>query len=168
MEFIVAVSQNGLIGDTDSNTMLWNIPEDLSRFYRMTLGKVVIMGHNTYKSLPNGKLKNRINIVLTRSPTHSCDEENLFFVDISRLWNILIRFVDKKVVVIGGESIYKLLYPFCHTIHYTLVDLEPVGNVHFPYSRELLKSSSESVCEEDWAISISGIKYKYITYNIKQ
>lgn len=176
MEFIVAVSQNGVIGDSERNTMLWNIPEDLSRFAKITRGQVVIMGHNTFQSLPNGKLKNRINIVLTRSPPpppQSCEEkedkDDLFFVDISRLWNLLIRFVDKKVFVIGGGSIYKLLYPFCSTVYYTLVDLEPVGDVMFPYSREWLRNNSESVDEGDWMISgSSGIQYKYITYNIKQ
>jgi dihydrofolate reductase len=174
---IVAVSQNGLIGDTEHNSLLWNIPEDLSRFSKMTSGHIVIMGHKTFWSLPNGKLKNRINIVLTRTPPvlqipipeeNKNIEDDLFFVDISRLWTLLNRFVYKKVFVIGGGSIYKLLYPFCSRVHYTLVDLEPSGDVMFPFSREWLKRKSNNGVEEgEWNISISGARYKYITYNIK-
>ncbi len=168
MEMIVAVSQNGLIGDTEHNTLLWNIPEDLARFSKMTRGHVVVMGHKTFWSLPNGKLKNRINVVLTRTPPIcQIPEDNmddLFFVDISRLWTLLNRFIDKKVFVIGGSSIYKLLYPFCSVVHYTLVDLEPSGDVMFPFARELLNQTSNEVEEGEWLLSTSGIKYKYITY----
>jgi dihydrofolate reductase len=171
MEMIVAVSQNGLIGDTEQNTLLWNIPEDLSRFSKMTRGHVVIMGHKTFWSLPNGKLKNRINVVLTRTPPvlqiPEYTNDDLFFVDISRLWTLLNRFTNKKVFVIGGASIYNLLYPFCYSVHYTLVDLEPYGDVMFPFSREWLKQKSNEVEEGEWNISISGTRYKYITFNIK-
>jgi dihydrofolate reductase len=181
MEMVVAVAKNGVIGDTATNKMLWHIPEDLSRFYRMTKGNVVIMGHNTFRSLPNGPLKNRINIVLTRDPPvclipEEAEEEPLkealFFVNMAKLWDVLIRFIDKNVYVIGGSTIYKLLYPFCRVVHYTLVDLEPVGDVIFPFSREFLYNSSrEDVAEEDWQTSSKAsipINYKYITYNINK
>lgn len=168
MEIIVAVSQNGVIGDTDSNQLLWNIPEDLSTFYKLTKNNVVVMGHNTYKSLPNGKLKNRINIVLSRNSANikAQEEEDLFFIDFSHIWELLNHYVDKKIFIIGGSSIYRLFFPFCSVIYYTLVDLESVGNVTFPFSREYIKNKSE-VSEGEWKISISGIQYKYITYRIK-
>lgn len=175
MEMIVAVAKNDVIGDTETNQMLWHIPEDLSRFYRMTKGHVVIMGHNTYQSLPNGPLKHRINIVLTRDPPvcQIPEESNnhLFFVNLSKIWEVLVRFVDKKIFVIGGSSIYNLLFPFCKVVHYTLVDLEPVGDVVFPFSREFLRNASSGNVEESdtWTTSTKAsslINYKYITYNI--
>lgn len=171
---IVAVAQNGAIGDTTTNQLLWNIPEDLARFSKMTRGQVVIMGNRTFQSLPNGPLKNRINIVLTKTPpvcqipAEEIKNNTLFFVDMSRMWTLLPNFLDKRLYVIGGSNIYKLFYPFCSTVHYTLVDLEPEGDVTFPFSRQLLTHKSESVIEpEDWSLSSSGIRYKYITYNIK-
>jgi dihydrofolate reductase len=171
MEIIVAVAKNRVIGDTINNTLLWDLPEDLSRFAKMTRGHVVIMGHNTFRSLPNGPLKNRVNIVLTRSP-HICEAiQNLFFVDISKLWGLIQQFIDKRIFVIGGSTIYRLLYPFCSKVHYTCVDLEPLGDVMFPFSQELLKHNSESVdgdaMHDEWMMSRSGVRYKYITYNIK-
>ena len=99
---------------------------------------------------------------------HSNNEEDLFFVDYSTLWDVLTQFVDKKVFVIGGSSIYYLLFPFCKVVHYTLVDLEPEGDVEFPFSMGYLWNKSNGNYEEHdlWTTSISSINYKYITFNI--
>jgi dihydrofolate reductase len=168
MELIVAVSQNGIIGNSDNNSMLWNIPEDLSMFYNLTKNNVVIMGNNTYKSLPNGKLKNRINVVLTKNIEFYKKEiePDLFFIEFSQIWELLERFTEKKIFVIGGSSIYRLFFPFCSVIHYTLVNLECIGNVSFPFSIEYIKNKS-NFSESEWKISKAGIQYKYITFYIK-
>ena len=62
MKAIVCVDKKWGIGK--NNNLLFNLPEDMKRFREETSGKVVIMGLNTFKSLPNGPLKNRVNIVL--------------------------------------------------------------------------------------------------------
>ena len=67
MNLIVCVSRNWGIGK--NNELLFHIPDDLKQFKALTTGKVVVMGHNTLKSLPGGKpLPNRTNIVLSRNP----------------------------------------------------------------------------------------------------
>lgn len=46
----------------------WKLRGDLSKFSKLTTGKgnnVVIMGKNTYISLPNNYLKNRLNLVVS-------------------------------------------------------------------------------------------------------
>jgi len=60
---IVAVGKNNEIGK--NNQLLWHIPEDLKNFKKITTGKTVIMGRNTYKSIGRA-LPNRTNIVLSR------------------------------------------------------------------------------------------------------
>ena len=60
---IVAIAQNSAIGK--NNQLLWHISDDLKRFKEITLDKTVIMGKNTYLSLPYRPLKNRTNIVIT-------------------------------------------------------------------------------------------------------
>ena len=61
---IVARAHNGVIGR--DNAMPWHLPEDLRYFKRVTMGKPVIMGRNTWESL--GKpLPGRDNIVVTRN-----------------------------------------------------------------------------------------------------
>ena len=59
---IVAIDKN--LGIGFKNKLLKSIPEDLKRFKRLTTGSVVIMGYNTYLSLPKKPLLNRINIIM--------------------------------------------------------------------------------------------------------
>ena len=61
---IVAVGKNNEIGK--NNQLLWHIPEDLKNFKKITAGKTVIMGRNTYESIGRA-LPNRKNIVLSRN-----------------------------------------------------------------------------------------------------
>ena len=60
---IVAVAENGVIGD--KNSLLWHISEDLRNFKRVTSGHPVIMGRKTYESIGR-PLPKRINIVVSR------------------------------------------------------------------------------------------------------
>ena len=46
---LVATSPEGVIGK--DNTIPWYYSEDLKRFKRLTIGKTVIMGRNTWESL---------------------------------------------------------------------------------------------------------------------
>jgi dihydrofolate reductase len=170
MEMIVAVAKNRIIGNTLTNTMLWNIPEDLNMFSKLTRDHVVVMGRNTFQSLPNGKLKRRINVVLSNTLSKSQEEEDdLFFVNEQQLWNVLSNITSgnsKKIFVIGGESIYRLLYSWCTKVHYTLVDLEPTGNVLFPFLRETLQEDFTEIETGEWNYSqTSGIPFRYISYS---
>lgn len=64
MKLIVACDPNGGIGY--QNQLPWtNIQGDLPRFKSLTTGKVIIMGRNTWESLPKKPLPNRINVVVT-------------------------------------------------------------------------------------------------------
>ena len=57
---IIHIVARGLSGEIGANNkLLWNIPEDLQFFKESTLGHVVLMGRNTYESLPK-KLSRRI------------------------------------------------------------------------------------------------------------
>ena len=64
ISIIVAVAQNGVIGD--KNSLLWHISEDMRFFKRTTSGHPVIMGRKTYESLGR-PLPNRTNVVISRT-----------------------------------------------------------------------------------------------------
>ena len=84
ISLICAVAKDRAIGK--NNRLLWNIPEDLKRFKKLTLGHPVIMGKKTFDSI--GKpLPGRTNIVLNRDKkikiagviiAHSIDEAIAF------------------------------------------------------------------------------------------
>ena len=63
ISIIVAIASNRAIGK--DNRLLWHLSDDLKRFKKLTTGHTLIMGRNTYLSLPNGALPNRRHIVIS-------------------------------------------------------------------------------------------------------
>ena len=113
---IVAVGENNEIGK--NNQLLWHIPEDLKNFKKITMGKTVIMGKNTYKSI--GKpLSNRKNIVLSRNPLEieekikedrkKYENENTKLELCDNLQKIIDKYKnsEEEIFIIGGGEIYK-------------------------------------------------------------
>ena len=62
---VLACCKNGGIGI--NNKLPWNIKDELQMFKIITNNATIIMGYNTWSSLPKKPLLNRINVVLTRS-----------------------------------------------------------------------------------------------------
>jgi dihydrofolate reductase len=108
---IVACDENNLIGDGDK--LPWNIPEDLKWFKETTIDHVIIMGKNTWNSLPRKPLPKRINCIISRNQTY--DRVSLFDLDVEWYTDIKIALKanisyfngTKKCFIIGGEQIYK-------------------------------------------------------------
>ena len=71
---IVAVDNNWGIGF--NNKLLERIPEDLKHFKSLTTDNIIIMGRNTWDSLPTKPLSNRITIVVTSTPEKTINTEN--------------------------------------------------------------------------------------------
>ena len=70
LSIIVAMDKNRLIGR--GNDLPWHYPEDLAYFKKVTMGKSVLMGYNTYLSIFNRlhkALPGRTNYVLTSKQT---------------------------------------------------------------------------------------------------
>ena len=166
MELIVAFAKNGIIGN--NNQIPWYISEDLIRFRDITRDNVIVMGRKTFESFQNGPLKDRIHIVLTRKPEIStyC---NVFFVNTENLQETIEHYVkagSKKIFVIGGKEIYDLLIELCETVHITLVDMDPLGDVVFSYDLHYFLENYTLVYESEQFVSKKhSIKYTYYTFN---
>jgi len=163
MELVVAFAKNGIIGN--DNKIPWNIPEDLIRFKHMTYGHVIVMGRTTFESLPNGPLKNRTHIVLTRNPKPS-NIPDVVFVNTDNLRKTLEKYQKtKKIFLIGGREIYDLLFDYCEIFHITLVNAEPEGNVVFSYGLDYFFKTYTTLYSTDWFDSKNnGMQYKYYTF----
>ena len=101
ISIIVAVAENGVIGD--KNSLLWHISEDLRNFKRITSGHPVIMGRKTFESLGR-PLPNRQNVVISRTTTQI---EGYTVVD-SLEAAIALFPQEEEVFIIGGAQIYAL------------------------------------------------------------
>ena len=66
LAMIWAQSADGVIG-VDGG-LPWHLPEDMAHFRDLTAGSVVVMGHTTWRSLPERfrPLRGRENLVLSR------------------------------------------------------------------------------------------------------
>ena len=115
---IVARDRNGAIGK--GNTIPWRAPEDLAFFQRETKGGAVIMGRNTWDSLPFKPLKDRLNIVVSRS-----DIEGVVTVrSLDDAIDYAIAQGYLRIYGIGGRGIYDAILPKCDRLLITEVSIE--------------------------------------------
>jgi dihydrofolate reductase len=166
MNMIVAVNHNGIIGK--DNDLLWYIPEDLKHFRKLTLHNIVVMGRKTYESLPNGPLKNRINIVITSHPEKYKDtRSNLYFstcADVGKLIQYIQSGTNKEVFIIGGSQIYAQFYKECNTIFVTLVHTDETNGISIqPIICEIEKTYKKDKVPETPGSS-GGYTYEFIIY----
>lgn len=93
------------------------IKEDLARFKALTIGGTVIMGRKTLEAMPGGRpLPDRRNIVLTHDTEFKADG-----AEVVHSIEELLAVAPKDSFVIGGESIYRQLLPFCDSAYITVV-----------------------------------------------
>jgi dihydrofolate reductase len=165
MESIYAVdSNNGLSKD---GIIPWNSKKDLQFFIRMTKNNVVIMGRNTYFSLPNRPLKNRLNIILTSKPVED-ETENVMFTNNDKIYNSILNNRDKylkqfpclrsdfKIFIIGGKQIYEQFIPLCERVWVTKIKKDFSCDLFFHY--DYTNQFKEEIVDEDDELKI--IKYE--------
>jgi dihydrofolate reductase len=125
VSLIAAIAANRVIGNRGA--LPWRLPDDLSRFRRLTKGHAVVMGHATFDSM--GKpLSGRRNIVLTRAAglrIPGCDIAH-------SLREALATAGDQETFIIGGAAIYALFMPLADRMYLTLIDAVVPGETLFP------------------------------------
>lgn len=126
VSIIVAIAQNGTIGD--KNSLLWHIKEDMRFFRTTTSGHPVIMGRKTFESLGSKPLPKRTNIVITRADrefegaftAHSLEEA------------IRMAGADEEIFIMGGAQIYREALSVADRMYITHVERDYEGDTSFP------------------------------------
>lgn len=122
---IVARAENGVIGR--DGKLPWNLPEDLHRFKRLTMGTPMVMGRKTFESLPR-LLPGRRHIVLTRDPEWHAEG-----AEVARdAPDALALAGEPRVSVIGGSEIFAMFLPLADRIELTEVHAKPEGDTFLP------------------------------------
>ena len=116
---IAAVAKNGAIGN--DNKLIYWLPNDLKRFKELTTGHTIIMGSNTFRSLPKGALPNRRNVVLTCKGGDFPGAEQFTSLDEA----LQSCAGEETVYIIGGEMLYRYALPYADTLELTEVDDTP-------------------------------------------
>lgn len=145
LTLIAAVGKNGELGR--DNTLIWKLKEDMKFFKENTMGKPILMGMNTLKSLPR-LLPGREHLVLTRQDIEI--EGVTIFHDIKDVL-AYVSTLPKEVMVIGGASIYKEFLEYADTMLLTEIDAEEKADVYFPtfdrdeWDREVISEITDEV-----------------------
>ena len=130
MNIIVAADKNWAIGK--NNKLLVSIPQDMKFFRETTTGKVVVMGRKTLVSFPGGQpLKKRVNIVLTSDKNYHVNGADIVH-SIDALLEELKKYPAEDIYVIGGESIYRQLLPYCDKAYVTKIEHAYDADTFFP------------------------------------
>ena len=155
ISIIAAVAKNRAIGF--ENKLIYWLPNDLKRFKQLTTGHTIIMGRNTYLSLPKGALPNRRNVVLstTVSELPGCD------VYPSLHEALQSCAPDEDVYIIGGARVYEQALPMADRLCLTEVDDEPQqADAFFPdYSDWRIDKKEAHPADERHAFSYVFVDY---------
>ena len=160
---IVAVDNEWGIGY--NGDLLEHIPEDLKFFKKVTENNTVIMGLNTWDSLPKKPLPNRVNIVISYEYKESTLVDNNHIVqpmDVTKEMLELDEPVERNYFIVGGGSIYKQLLPYCDIVYVTKIYKTHENIDTFFPNLDI---------EEDWYVkecsdlkTHKDIKYQFLTY----
>lgn len=162
MNLIVAVDNNWAIGN--KNQLLVRIPNDHKHFREETTGKVVVLGRKTLETFPQGlPLKNRTNIILSKDTKYQV-KDAIVVHSIEELLKELAKYNDEDIYIIGGDSVYKQMLPYCDVAHVTKIDHEYEADAYFPNLDE----------DADWEITADSdeqtyfdIAYQFVKYERK-
>lgn len=155
LSIIAAIGKNNELGK--NNDLIWHLPNDLKFFKEVTTGKTIIMGKNTFDSLPR-MLPNRKHIVLNFKKDIENNDVEVFTSIDEFIKNYEMN--DEEIFVIGGASIYKQFIDLSNTMYLTEIDAEDKNaDVYFPkfdkteWESEILKENSDN-----------DINYKHVKY----
>lgn len=161
ISIIVAIAEDCGIGK--NNQLLCYLPEDLKRFKRITSGHTVVMGKNTFLSLPCRPLQKRKNIVITNVPDEKFEGcETVYSISES------IEKMDdhEENFVMGGASIYSQFFGIAQKLYITKVHAVMDADTFFPEIKDdewILTEESEEQIDEN-----NGLHYTFLTYTKKE
>lgn len=155
MTIIAAVAADGAIGR--KGDLLWHISEDLKHFKSLTMGKPVVMGRNTWESLPKKPLPGRLNIVVTSTKGYDAPG-----AEIAGSLEEAMQMAEKEgdYFVIGGGRLYAAAMQYADSLELTEIDsVAEDADTWFP---EIEKDEWEIAKSEE--VSGSGHKFRFVTY----
>lgn len=143
---IAAIGKNKELGK--DNNLIWRIKGDMKFFKEHTINHHILMGKNTFLSLPK-LLPDRTHLVLTSNGNDLLDE----VIVLNSIDEVLtyLKEINDDVYVIGGASIYKQMIDLSSEMLLTEIDAECLeADVYFPdfknedWERTILEEHSEN------------------------
>ena len=151
---IAAVGKNLELGK--NNNLIWHLKEDLTFFKNTTMNHKIVMGYNTFQSLPK-LLPGRTHLVITHRDLN-INKVSVYHNE-TDLFNYL-KSLKEDVYIIGGATIYKLMLDKADELLLTEIDAEDkYADAYFPaFNKEEYEREVISELEEQ------NIKFKHVRY----
>lgn len=171
LALIVARGANNVIGSR--GTLPWHLNADMKFFKSLTAGCPIIMGRNTWESLPKRPLPKRENIIVSRAGNFLANGARVF-TDIKTAHataeSIAASTEKKQIFVIGGAELYREAISEVGVMFITEVAASPEGDVFFPKFdpedwniEQVMEQSADSVNDHNFVINRYVRKQKAIT-----
>ncbi len=155
LSIIVAVAENNGIGL--KNELLTYVSNDLKRFKKITAGHPVVMGRNTWFSLPNKPLPKRTNIVITNDPNEKFEGA----ITVNSIEEAIEKCPEnQESFIMGGAMVYKQFFPIVDKIYLTRIHKEFEADTFFPEidDSEWNTVQKERISDDNQA----GLEYSFI------
>ncbi len=159
---ISAVDKN--LGIGKDNDLPWHLSADLKHFARTTKGGTVIMGGNTWLSIPEKyrPFSERLNIVISHHEEFPLPEGVMLAHSIEEALQIAEDYHPSgKAFIIGGGYLYKtsITHPNCEELILTELEHAFEVDTYFPQIPEDFKVVEQSDMQEE-----NEIYFKFVTY----
>lgn len=160
ISIIAAIGENNELGK--NGNLIWNIPKDLKYFREKTKGSVIVMGRNTFNSLPK-ILPGRKHIIL--SSTNNFNKQLNDEVIVVNSKNALLDLCkgiseNKEIFIIGGESLYRMFIDIADRLYITHIkEIDENADVYFPKIDEERWQKTVLANDEDNNIKFSFAEY---------
>lgn len=144
------------------NQLLYHLNADMKRFKALTIGHTVLMGRNTFESLPNGALTGRRNLVLTHDTSRTFPGAETC-VSIEEALSLCSP--NEQVFVIGGAQVYSQALPMAQRLELTIIhDIPEKADAAFPIFRD--SSDWKLISKEEHpADEKNPFRYSFLTYS---
>ncbi len=159
MNLIVAVDKNWAIGN--KGKLLVSIPNDHRMFREETTGKVVVLGRKTLETFPGGlPLKNRTNIILSSDEDYQVKDATVVH-SIEELLEELKKYPSENIYIIGGDSVYRQMLPYCSVAHVTKIEHAFDADAYFPDLAQMPEWAKTAESEEQTYFNLEYTFQKY-------
>jgi len=159
MKMIAAADKYWGIGK--DSRLLVSIPADMRFFRETTMGHVIVLGRKTLETFPKGApLPGRTNVVMTTKQSFQADGAVITH-SIEETLKILKKYNNDDIYVVGGESVYRELLPYCDTAYITRIDKAYEADAHFPDLDADKDWKAANVSEEQ---TYFDLIYRFYTY----
>lgn len=140
ISIIAAIGENRELGK--NNALLWNIPGELARFKKITMGHPIIMGRKTFESIGR-VLPGRTNIIITQNSKFKIQNAVVVY-SLDEAVEKAKSEDQEEIFIIGGGQIFEQSLPITDRLYLTLVHKSFDADTFFPDHKDLFKTIIEN------------------------